>query len=445
MPVLLGLEVVALSAVAARLPAVRATARETASYAYDTVFGSSDATTQVAPSAEDRVIRSQLQPAPNPVLLPELKADPEAAACSPLRIKEVLEQLANAVPRRYGGDVGGVWHLLFSTATDGTSLSHMLRIASGDAAYLIVVRDVEGKVFGAFCPELRETAHGHPSSGGHLGIAAVGAALQHGSDGVLSCGGCHAASSSAAAGGSSAGSSRDGATAATSGGSAFYGSGETFLYALADLSLPQLPERQLSSPSPSGASRSRTVTYTYRWARDDGNEQFCRADADGLYIGSGGIGGVGLRLDNELRAGVSGQCATFDNAPLPMVASPLASVARLDADMAAAAAAAAAAASDPASPTSQRRHPTLTTPPAAEAPSRLPPSGPSTGDLLPLGSAVRFDISTLEVWALDAHHCRGLPACKKHSRVPMHEPLVSTPMSAGAGAGAGGTSAVEVI
>ena len=420
MPVLLGLEVVALSAVAARLPAVRATARDAVSYAYDSILGSSDSATQVEPSREDRVIKIKLQPALKPVLLPELKANPEAVQCSPLRLKEVLEQITNAVPRNYSGDVGGVWHLLFSTSTDGTSLAHMLRTVAGDAALLVVVRDEGGKIFGAFCPELRESPHAQ-ASGGHIGIAAVGAALSHGSDGVLTCGGSHAASSSAASGGGGPRDSGFTASAPSSSSSSFYGTGETFLFALADLELPPPPERQLSSPSPSHATRTRTVTYTYRWARDqESNEQFCRSDGGGLYIGSGGVGGVGLRLNAELREGVSGQCATFDNAPLPMVASPLAALTQLEADVAAASSSSSSSPepSHHSTPTAHRRT-ELSTPPAA--PPLMAPSGPSTGDLAPLGSAVRFLIARVEVWALDEHKCRGVAACRGHSRVPMHE------------------------
>ena len=45
MPILLGLEVVALSAVASRLPAVRATAREAGNLLYDTLVGDDEAET----------------------------------------------------------------------------------------------------------------------------------------------------------------------------------------------------------------------------------------------------------------------------------------------------------------------------------------------------------------------------------------------------------------
>ena len=99
----------------------------------------------------------QLQRVPPPVLLPQLRANPEAAARSPLRLHAVLEQLANAVPRRFGGDVGGCWHLLFSTATDGRSLAHMLRTVAGDAALLLIVRCADHRVFGACHPLRYET------------------------------------------------------------------------------------------------------------------------------------------------------------------------------------------------------------------------------------------------------------------------------------------------
>ena len=178
MPVLLGLEVAALSAVAYKLPAVRATARESASYLYETLVGSEPAVSPVeaddrqpassSPSSPPR--KKQPPPPAATVMLPTLYANPEAALSSPLRLKGVLTQIANAVPRRFGGDVGGQWHLLFSTATDGTSLAHMIRTCAGDAALLLVVRDPSGRVYGAFCPVLREPSTG---GGGGLGIAAA--------------------------------------------------------------------------------------------------------------------------------------------------------------------------------------------------------------------------------------------------------------------------------
>ena len=75
------------------------------------------------------------------------------------RSRAVLEQLSASVPRRYSGDVGGVWHLLFSTTTDGTSLAHMLRTARSGEAFLLVVRTTDRRTFGAFCNELREPPH----------------------------------------------------------------------------------------------------------------------------------------------------------------------------------------------------------------------------------------------------------------------------------------------
>ena len=56
-----------------------------------------------------------------------------------------------------------------------------------------------------------------------------------------------------------------------------------------------------------------------------------------------------------------------------------------------------------------------------EMPPRLTPSGPSTGDFAEAGSAVRFRIASMEVWGLDLMACRAIPACKRMSRVPMHD------------------------
>ena len=235
---------------------------------------------------------------------------------------------------------------------------------------------------------------------------------------MLECGGSHAASSAAAAGGGCGG------TSSSSSSSAFYGSGETFLYALADLSLPQLPEQQLSTPSPAGIARgvSRTVTYTYSWCRD-GNDHFVRSHPSGLYFGSGGVAGVGLRLDPELRTGLSGQCATFDNAPLPSVATPLGAYAAFEAEMAA------SSPSPQPSPLPPRRSDALRAGQAGgEAAAIVTPppvsrAAPSTGDFAPPGAGIRFNIASVEVWALDERACRAIPACAKLPPVPLHETL----------------------
>ena len=260
MPVLLGLEVAALSAVAYKLPAVRATARESASYLYETLVGSEPAVSPVeaddrqpassSPSSPPR--KKQPPPPAATVMLPTLYANPEAALSSPLRLKGVLTQIANAVPRRFGGDVGGQWHLLFSTATDGTSLAHMIRTCAGDAALLLVVRDPSGRVYGAFCPVLREPSTG---GGGGLGIAAA-----------VESGGEILGTNAAAVGGNT-----DSSSGSSTSSSKFHGTGETFLFALADLALPPPPEHQISSPSPGATRRgvSRTVAYTFGWSRSD--------------------------------------------------------------------------------------------------------------------------------------------------------------------------------
>ena len=137
---------------------------------------------------------------------------------------------------------------------------------------------------------------------------------------------------------------------------------------------------------------------------------------------------MGLKLHEELRQGVSGHCATFDNAPLPSVATPLSDLEALEA------ANNAASATPTESPLPPRRggveHYSDDEPPP---PSMVtPPSGPSsTGDddLYTTGSsagaAIRFKIATLEVWALDERACRGMKACESHSLVPMHEERVA--------------------
>ena len=187
------------------------------------------------------------------------------------------------MPRRYGGECGGQWHLLYTTCVDGTSLAHMLRTVASDAALLVIVRS-RGRVFGAFVPELRDPHQPHGDKADSAQSSKDGLAL--GGLGGL------AAHSSAGGGGGSSSSSPAGGNGHY-GASAFYGSGESLLFALAELSLPPPPERQMSSPSPSGgkgAAGAKIFAYTYRWT-PGANDHFVRSDAAGLYFGSGGSGG----------------------------------------------------------------------------------------------------------------------------------------------------------
>ena len=88
--------------------------------------------------------------------LPELRGPPELAAEERvLRGVPLLEQLSNAVPRRFG-DVGEAWHLLFSSALHGRSLAHLLHLAAPAGPVLLLIRDRAGHLFGAFLSELRE-------------------------------------------------------------------------------------------------------------------------------------------------------------------------------------------------------------------------------------------------------------------------------------------------
>lgn len=401
MVLLLGLEIVALGAVASRLPAVRATARE----AYRRVAGKggvapgpregeqTQATPASASETGDVVLpASVVSPARVPratavaaVALPELWGIPDAAADSLLRHAVILEQLSAAVPRRHGGEAAGAWHLLWATCTHGTSLHHLLRSVASEAALLLVLRDSEGRCFGAFVPTLREPP----------------------ADGTAS---------------------------------AFYGTGEGFLFALATLTLPPLPELQLSSPTPGRRGHDEHIcAYTYHWAKGR-NEHFVRSDHDRLVLGSGGRSGVGLTCDSDLRFGSSGHCDTYDNPPLPAVAT------RLPSHF---------TGSRPSAPTpgdvqlSPSAAQSACTPPSATAPepyaarqseaaaacmhratAQGPPSPPSHSqqqraqEHLAEGPQaielpVEFEITSVEVWALDEHATRGMEACAHHTRISL--------------------------
>ncbi|KAL3931373.1 MAG: hypothetical protein SGPRY_001152 [Prymnesium sp.] len=200
-----------------------------------------------------------------PLLLPQLHVDPSLTqsddGSSPLARSlvmaqpGVLEQLAAASPRRYG-DTASAWHLIFFSSLHGTSLAHLLRRCAGLGHCILLVTDGEGRAFGAFCSELRERSS-----------------------------------------------------------EAFYGDGETFMFAIERLQLPALPERQLSSPSPSKGSHSAVAVSTFHWTRANG--QFIRTDGADLVVGSGGQ--YGLWLDGSLQWGMTGSSQTFDNPPLTQV------------------------------------------------------------------------------------------------------------------------------
>lgn len=375
MVVLLGLEFAALGAVASKLPAVRATARDVKSAIYSYVADENGAT--VVPSDGGDVASTLASPVRvtlRAIMLPELRGNAEAAEYSPLRHREILETLSNAVPRRFSGEVGGVWSLLFSTATDGTSISHMLRTVACESELLLVIRS-GSCVFGAFVSELRDQDHSF----------SVG-------------------------------------TAASS--NAFYGTGETFLFSLAEIQLPPPPEKQLSSPSPLGGARSGRASifaYTYRWSKG-ANEHFVRAGGDGIMLGAAGVGGVGLFLNAELANGYSGHCETYDNAPLPSVATPIELIAQdvQQQRRRAERASVTPSLADVVSPRSPGEAASATAPIAAAASASSAVEHEHSTPGAPAGSTVRFPVDALEVWCLDELKCRSLAACETHERVAMH-------------------------
>mmetsp|Transcript_43407 Transcript_43407/g.141362 ORF Transcript_43407/g.141362 Transcript_43407/m.141362 type:complete len:384 (-) Transcript_43407:218-1369(-) len=306
-----------------------------------------------------------------PPKLPQLMVPPSTDEDLLLRAcgDGLLEQLSNAVPRRFG-DTGGQWFLLHASQRDGTSLARLLRAASGAGPCVLLLRDTQGRVFGAFCSELREAT-------------------------------ARASSESAPS-------------------HSVYGTGETFLFALGRLALPPPPvargntpaqprvtqmERSTSDLLAEGAAaageaadaaggaeeggggvgsparpprvsvqvtppirrraHATPVVFPFRWTR--ANEHFVATTQEGaaeslqLAIGAGG----GLVLDSDISGGSSASSDTFDNPPLTLIATP----AEGGADTAAATVAA--------------------------------PDEPS----------VRFVAEAVELWGVDEAACRSLPQC----------------------------------
>ena len=145
MVVLLGLEVVAGAALVGALRTTSLADRLRA-YAYGGGPADDDSSEAAAADASDGapVPASPVPLRVRSLRLPRLLAVPAVADEGPEAVvlggSAMLEQVANAIPRRFG-DIGGDWHLLFSTAQQGTSLAHMLRCARDAGPCLLVLRD----------------------------------------------------------------------------------------------------------------------------------------------------------------------------------------------------------------------------------------------------------------------------------------------------------------
>ncbi|EFN55479.1 hypothetical protein CHLNCDRAFT_23150, partial [Chlorella variabilis] len=81
---------------------------------------------------------------------PEQQPLPAMSQPSTLMSEDHVRCLAAAVPARYRQSR---WALLYSTARDGISLQTLLRNAARKAPTVLVVRDFDRHVFGAYCSE----------------------------------------------------------------------------------------------------------------------------------------------------------------------------------------------------------------------------------------------------------------------------------------------------
>jgi len=291
--------------------------------------------------------------------------------------------------------VGAVWHLVFTTELDGTSLAHLLRTVRGVAGLLLIVRTDDRRVFGAF---LDSTLTGE---------------------------------------------------------AAFGSGGESYLFSVAEMALPPVPERQISSPSPSGRISSRVVAIPYRRAHGR-SSHFVHADQSTLMLGSGGRAGAGLTLEGELIRGWSGHCDTFNNEPLSLIATPSApsppspppigsacegsvsmgvrgeqqpsqpqqlSPARSAGVPSAAGSRGGGGSERSPAGSKRRRSPRKEEPPAASS-SAAAAAAVATAATATAASGqserVDFVIERVEVWAIDERACRGLPLLASHVRLPMN-------------------------
>ena len=369
MVILMGVEVVAIGAVASRFPTVRNKVYKGVQTVRDYMVGDGTEVANASSAGTESPVRVRLHVSPGPrrreprqplrpLMLPVLHGppgdeDPDGGGGGALRLEPVLEQLAHSVPRQYG-DVGAAWHLLFSTASDGRSLPYLLHKCAAAGPVLLLVTSDDGRAFGVFCSEaLREPSAARRPSHGE-------ARPPLGSTG-------------------------------------YYGGGESFLFAMGSLSLPPPPERQVSSPAVGGAGRT-LAALTYPWARGDANMHFVISDGERIAFGAGGSS-AGLALDADLARGSSGGCHTFANPPLPAVATPIAPLGRE-----------AAAASPTGVPAGGEA--------AAAAASGGVVGGGAGGGAGGSGS-VEFGVAAVEVWGVCEHTCRGMRACRDHVPLPL--------------------------
>ncbi|PRW57748.1 nuclear receptor coactivator 7-like isoform X2 [Chlorella sorokiniana] len=103
---------------------------------------------EAPPRADDEDLQgTTTEPAP---LEPGQQPMPALSEASSLLSDEHVRALAAAVPARYRQ---ARWTLLYSTARDGISLQTLLRNAGRRAPTVLVVRDFQRHVFGAYCSE----------------------------------------------------------------------------------------------------------------------------------------------------------------------------------------------------------------------------------------------------------------------------------------------------
>mmetsp|Transcript_38 Transcript_38/g.107 ORF Transcript_38/g.107 Transcript_38/m.107 type:complete len:490 (+) Transcript_38:189-1658(+) len=161
----------------------------------------------------------------SPLLRPELKFTKKMSNPSEVLEPSQCAELTMAIPARFRT---GDWQLLYSTSLHGYSLQTFYAKTARRSPTLIAIRDSEDNVFGCYAPVPWKQSH------------------------------------------------------------AYYGTGETFLF----------------------AAQPRVVVY--KWAHS--NSFFQLSGHDSLAVGGGGH--FGLWVDSEFNIGNSGRSETFDNEPL---------------------------------------------------------------------------------------------------------------------------------
>ncbi|ELW69618.1 TLD domain-containing protein 2 [Tupaia chinensis] len=112
---------------------------------------------------EEKEEEEETAPAPGPGLAPEDPVEPQLTEASQVLGTSEIRQLSLHLPPRVSGHP---WSLVFCTARDGFSLRTLYRQMEGHSGpVLLVLRDLDGQMFGAFSSSALRLSQGFYGTG----------------------------------------------------------------------------------------------------------------------------------------------------------------------------------------------------------------------------------------------------------------------------------------